>query len=97
MPTGGMHYNFQSEVIFLVPSYKSIEDVSGVGISSITAVNVELELEENSEIADDDRTWLNKVALFCLKLQAKFLLPASTMQDIVEEFQTVHNISHKHT
>ena len=31
------------------------------------------------------------MALFYLKLQAKYIIPASTIQMIIEEFQTVHD------
>jgi hypothetical protein len=31
-----------------------------------------------------------------LKLQAKFLLPATTIQSIINEFKTVHEIGQKH-
>lgn len=40
--------------------------------------------------------FLNNLALFSLKLQAKMLLPASTIQTIIEEFQEVHNSGMKY-
>ena len=40
----------------------------------------------------DESVYLNSLALFYLKLQAKLLLPGSTIQNIIEEFQDVHDI-----
>jgi len=36
--------------------------------------------------------FLRNVTLFYLKRQAKLLLPESTIQGIVEEFQNIHDI-----
>lgn len=41
-------------------------------------------------------TCLKNLALFYLKLQAKLLLPATTVQCIAEEFQEVHSSGMKH-
>lgn len=43
----------------------------------------------------DGAPFLKNLALFYLKMQAKFLLPATTMQCIIDEFQEVHNIGMK--
>ena len=62
----------------------------------------------NSAINDDEQEasdfvidvnqdqYLRSVALFYLKLQAKFLLPSSTIQNIIEEYQDIHSIGHAH-
>lgn len=39
----------------------------------------------------DQSQFLNNLALFYLKMQAKMLLPATTIQTIIEEFQETHN------
>ena len=39
----------------------------------------------------DQSQFLHNLALFYLKMQAKMLIPASTIQTIIEEFQEVHN------
>lgn len=39
----------------------------------------------------DQTAFLNSLALFYLKMQAKLLIPASTVQNIIEEYQEVHN------
>lgn len=44
----------------------------------------------------DQGQFLNYLALFYLKMQAKMLLPASTIQKIIEEFQEVHSCGMKH-
>lgn len=41
----------------------------------------------------DDSLLLRNLALFYLKLQAKLLLPASIIQKIIEDFQSIHDIS----
>lgn len=41
----------------------------------------------------DDSLFLRNLALFYLKLQAKLLLPASTIQKIIEDLQSIHDIS----
>jgi len=40
--------------------------------------------------------FLKSIAMFYLKLQAKYLLPASTIQHIVEEFKTVNAFGQQH-
>ena len=44
----------------------------------------------------DQDQYLNSLALFYLKLQAKFLLPSSVIQNIIEEFQKIHQIGQGH-
>lgn len=58
---------------------------------------------ERSEVAEqnlseivDESLFLRNLTLFYLKLQAKLLLPESTIQGIVEEFQNIHDIGHSY-
>ena len=44
----------------------------------------------------ESSNYLNSLALFYLKLQAKLLLPESTIQSIKEEFQEIHEIGRNH-
>lgn len=44
----------------------------------------------------DQRQFLNSLAPFYHKMQAKMLLPASTIQKIIEEFQDVHSCGMKY-
>ena len=44
----------------------------------------------------DQEQYLNSLALFYLKLQAKFLLPSSVIQNVIEEFQEIHNLGQTH-
>lgn len=46
--------------------------------------------------ANEQDAFLQSFALFHLKLQAKFLLPASTIQHILEEYNTVYGIGQQH-
>ncbi|KAL2083090.1 hypothetical protein ACEWY4_020863 [Coilia grayii] len=53
------------------------------------------ELDIYPETANESQFFKN-VALFYLKLQAKFLLPSSLIQTIIEDFQEIHDISQSH-
>ena len=54
--------------------------------------------ETNCAASDtvDEESYLRTISLFYLKLQAKLLLPASTIQQIIEEFQEIHDIGLSH-
>lgn len=56
-----------------------------------------LDVQDTEQNAVPDQgEFLNNLALFYLKMQAKMLLPASTIQKIIEEFQEVHSCGMKH-
>uniref|UniRef100_A0A3B3D7K5 C2H2-type domain-containing protein n=1 Tax=Oryzias melastigma TaxID=30732 RepID=A0A3B3D7K5_ORYME len=46
---------------------------------------------EDKDSQNDEEKFLNQLAMFYLKMQAKMLLPASTIQCIIEEFQDLHS------
>lgn len=48
---------------------------------------------DNVEDKCDEESFLHNLALFFLKMQGKMLLPASTIQSIIEGFQHVHSSS----
>lgn len=48
------------------------------------------------DIVTDKSQYLKNLALFYLKMQAKLLIPATTIQTIVEEYQEVHNADVKY-
>ncbi|XP_073719682.1 uncharacterized protein [Misgurnus anguillicaudatus] len=48
--------------------------------------------EQNFPEVVDESLFLRNLTLFYLKLQSKLLLPESTIQGIVEEFQNIHDI-----
>lgn len=53
---------------------------------------VDLDISENfSDL------YLRNVSLFYLRLQSQFLLPASTLQNIVEEMQKIHELGQTYT
>lgn len=53
---------------------------------------------ESSELPQDfNENFLRNVCLFNLKLQGQLLLPASTIQTIVEEMRNVHDLGQDHT
>ncbi len=53
--------------------------------------------EQDAEQDDvpDQSQFFNNLALFYLKMRAKMLLPATTIQSIIEEFQELHNTGMK--
>lgn len=56
-------------------------------------------VQEESDVfpeSADSATFLQNLALFYLKLQAKYLLPVSLIQRIVEDFQGVHDVNQSH-
>ena len=53
------------------------------------------DMEVYSERADEGE-FVRHLALFYLKLQAKLLLPSSTIQTIIEHYQEIHDINQSH-
>lgn len=53
------------------------------------------DIEDNDE-NDAEDTFLTNLALFYLRMQAKMLLPATTIQSLIEEFQQVHDSNMDH-
>lgn len=64
------------------------EVVTGLGYES----EGEIESVTDQAATMDNSQFMRNLALFYLKLQAKFLLPASTIQTIVEEMGSIHNL-----
>ncbi|KAF3708595.1 hypothetical protein EXN66_Car001769 [Channa argus] len=53
--------------------------------------------EPEQPFAVDETLFLENLALLYLKLQGKLLLPASTIQTVIEDFQNAHEISLLHS
>lgn len=53
------------------------------------------DMEASPEKADE-KQFLKHLELFYLKLQAKLLLPASSIQTIIEHYQEIHDINQSH-
>lgn len=54
--------------------------------------------EGDMDIAENfSDIFLRNVSLFYLKLQGQFMLPASTIQNIVEEMQNIHDLGKTYT
>lgn len=73
--------------------------------SNVISDSVSTEVQAIGSACDDDDDYLNSndreefirsMGLFCLKLQAKLLLPASSVQRIIEELGTVNAVGQKH-
>ncbi|XP_052433435.1 uncharacterized protein LOC127974294 [Carassius gibelio] len=70
--------------------------------SQIQDIDVQTDADENDEEPDvspenvDNTLFLRNLALFYLKLQAKLLLPASVIQTIIEDMQSIHEINQSH-
>ncbi|CAI5687008.1 unnamed protein product [Oreochromis niloticus] len=66
-------------------------DISEAGTETVP-------IEVDSELSEDFRDlFLRNISLFYLKLQGQFLLPASTIQTIVEEIQNIHELGQSYT
>ena len=68
---------------------------SGIAISDVVPESESLEdvgLEQDPPETVDESLFMRNLTLFYLKLQAKLLLPESTIQIIVEEFQNIHDM-----
>ncbi len=46
---------------------------------------------------NDSQSYVRNMCLFYLKLQGQLLIPASTIQTIVEEMQNVHELGQAYT
>ncbi len=55
-----------------------------------------MHFEDEDYCNDKEDTFLTNLALFYLRMQAKMLLPATTIQSLIEEFQVVHDSSIQH-
>ena len=53
--------------------------------------------ESEMPFAVDETLFLQNLTLLYLKLQAKLLLPASTIQTIIEDFQNAHELGLSHS
>jgi len=53
--------------------------------------------EPEGQFAVDETLYLQNLALLYLKLQGKLLLPASTIQTVIEDFQNAHEIGLSHS
>lgn len=65
--------------------------------SQMNEVGTEVGTEEGDISENFSDLYLRNVSLFYLKLQGKFLLPASTIQNIVEEMQDIHELGQAYT
>lgn len=65
------------------------------GVLSVSFPDDAEEIEVCPEIADET-LFLQNLSLFYLKLQAKFLLPASVIQMIIEDIQDIHDVNQSH-
>lgn len=59
--------------------------------SNHSLVNFEMEDDDGNDVKD---TFVTNLALFYLRMQAKMLLPATTIQTLIVEFQVVHDLEH---
>lgn len=77
----------------------------GENVAQDSSSKDDVTVESPPEVSDDEGLacsavdsdqFLHSLALFYLKLQAKFLLPASTIQSIIDDFEAVHHIGQLH-
>lgn len=90
-------------LVWLSHTMSESED-GGAGLQSggaseeaeVLADSVTADTEEVFPESADESLFLNNLALFYLKLQAKLLLPSTVIQTIIEDFQGIHDISQSH-
>ena len=104
-PYEGCSNSFKLKSSFTSHLSRKHRDMSSADVAASATASVEVNVGDENDDASEDielmdsneqNEFLTSIALFYLKLQAKFLLPASTVQDILEEFQNVHDIGQKH-
>lgn len=55
-----------------------------------------MHLQDDACCNSGDKTFLTNLALFYLRMQAQMLLPATTIQCLIDEFQVVHDSNMQH-
>jgi len=83
---------------------ESIASTSSTGDRNDEGCDTQLENPSQSSDEDmevyperaDEGEFVRHLALFYLKLQAKLLLPSSTIQTIIEHYQEIHDINQSH-
>lgn len=82
-----------------VISLAGVSGSSGPHGDSDSQCDVEIDAADNADHLEfspeniEDSLFLRNLALFYLKLLAKLLLPASTIQTIIEDMQSIHDLS----
>lgn len=78
--------------------YREIVSQSSAAACKEASQTLDGATEESTELPPNfNETFFKNVCLFYLKRQGQLLLPASTIQIIVEEIQNVHELSLDYT
>jgi hypothetical protein len=81
-------YNLCDKVTIPVAIQQEVMSVNCMVNNEATNDNIDMEIEGDTFWAGTDSSLLlRSLAMFYLKLQAKLLLPASTMQSVVDEME----------
>jgi hypothetical protein len=76
------------------------QDVAVAVAAEIDTADADLQepLDVDSTVlnVDEQNQFVSSIAWFYLKLQARFLLPVTTVQTINDEFQIVHGVGQRH-
>lgn len=96
-----IHKNSSAEhvAVFQHPSQEAQYENPSQPVSQPSTSHIEDDKQpETGELYDsvDEDLFLKNLSLFCLKLQAKLLLPATVIQTIIEEVQEVHDVAQLH-
>ena len=92
----GSNFKCMAEVPQSVQNVGCIPNEFGIVVLDITSSSTvcEADTHEDDETSStvDQAQLIDNLALFYLKLQAKFLLPGSTIQSIADEMQNIHDL-----
>jgi hypothetical protein len=88
------HHDLCDKVTIPVAVQQEFESVNCLVNDEVTNDDTDVEVDEGGTFCagTDLSQLLRSLAMFCLKLQAKFLLPASTIQSIVDEMETFQTL-----
>jgi hypothetical protein len=88
---------YDSQVISSTIGHQNDQSYEDMGFDG-SVDTIDEEVNEGNAIKQtvDENNFINNLALFYLKMQAKMLLPATTIQTLIGEFQQIHDIGQSH-
>lgn len=93
------HKSREGHLIECIIGSAGVSGTSGTHYDSDSLCDMQLDAADNTEHFEvspeniDETLFLKNLALFYLKLQAKLLLRSSTIQTIINDLQSIHDIS----
>lgn len=91
------HKNATSVQVSTMHFVHSVPSQASVAESQLDVSFVHDEPEDTLDPADMKGLYMRNVCMFYMKLQAKYLVPSSTIQMIVEEVNCLNGVCHQYT